>query len=158
MVDLEMLVERPEPGVHVTSIGGMPAPLVPAGWSIAACLGESALLTKMNPRRRSRAELGGMCIEQGHLWAGNWIMLGLTFVGYRESVHLAWARDRRFWLSWSEARADIWTATGSVAEWIRYLGHWRSESFEPDVRRAMDHARSALRRLDPYFDGEFSKP
>lgn len=153
----DLAVEMHEEGrrAEVTAIGGFPAHMMPDSWSIETCLGESSLLTYMNPRGKSRAALGAQAIDKGHMWAGHWINLSITFWEHQRA-EIALARDKRFWISWSERSDYVFTATGSINEWTRYLAHHDDPSFSRFARAAMIDARDALIELDPYFRRVFS--
>lgn len=138
----------PQTGVYITAFGGRP---IKGDEDLLECLGESALLTYLNPKDKTRQELGHKCIQLGHDWAMHWCNVTLTFFGFRPEVQLAWARDKRFWLSWSERTEHVWSATGSCKDWIRYTNHGDDASFTPTVRQAMREARSCLATMSPYF-------
>lgn len=136
-------------GVWITAFGGRP---IRGDEDLLECLGESALLTYLNPKGRSRRDLGALCMNLGHDWCGHWVNLTLTFFGYLPAVQHAWTRDRRFWISWSEATDAVWSATGSIKDWKRYTSHSDDPSFCGEVRAAMRDARACLSTFSDYFD------
>ena len=159
-IDLEEVTSRWQEtgeltrGVFVTAFGGKPlSSMEEAREAFCLAMGESALLTYMNPLGRTRAEMSEKILRMGHDWAGNWINVTLTFFQYPAQVQTSFARDRRFWLSWSEVTNQVWSATASVKDWRRYTGHSDDKSFEKETRRAMRDARALLRLIDEsYFE------
>lgn len=135
-------------GVWLTAFGGRP---IRPDDDILTCLGESALLTRLNPKSKTRAELGALCLDLGHDWGGHWVTLTLTFFGYDPRVQQAWARDSRFRLSWSERTDEAWSATGSIKDWRRYTSFRADASFHAVVRSAMADALETLSTFSKYF-------
>lgn len=129
-------------------------------------LGLSAVLTHMNTSRLSLNELGDLCAGRQHDWAYNWMTLSLAFIGnldpeaddidiplQRLDAQMAFARDRRFWLSWPIGDlpygGDVFVATASVRDWMKVLSHADDTDFDRATRAAMRAAKDILDPLLP---------
>jgi hypothetical protein len=154
------------PHVSVVAIGGFPIKLVDGAltwcgspatagdlkYRIVDALGLSAVLTYTNKSEMSLQELGYLCLGKKHLWGAHWINVTLAFARYSLAVQMAFACDRRFYLSWpieKEITGLVFTATGGLKEWGDYLAHRDDKSFDSATREAMTEAFSQLKELLP---------
>lgn len=153
------------PEVAVVAVGGLPILLedgqhrllgiAATAESIAEQLkqglGLGAVLTYGNPRDKSLAELGELCLQKQHLWTAHVLSLTVVFDRCPLSVRNAFAFDRRFHLSWVERELHddpcTFTATGSLREWHRLSGYAEDESFRPEQRAWFAKAAALLAPL-----------
>lgn len=149
------------PAVSVTAIGGFP--IVSKNEQLQWCnnpvsidiirkfiheaVGESAILTYTNRKNKTREELADLCFTKNHLWGLNWINLTLTFAGWDTKVELALARDKRFWMSWPVEGGKVFSATGSLKDWIRYASKADDLSFDKDTREVMGEVERIISEL-----------
>lgn len=153
------------PEVAIVAVGGLPILLeggqhrllgmVATATSIAAQLkqglGLGAVLTYRNPRDKSLAELGELCLQRQHLWTAHVLSLTVAFDKCPLSVRNAFAFDRRFHLSWVERELTddpcTFTATGSLREWHRMISYASDDSFRPEQREWFAKAGALLAPL-----------
>lgn len=121
--------------------------------ALTKALGFSAELTYMNPHGRSLLELGEMCAERKHFWAYRWLTVGILMCGYGLSVELAFARDSRFLLGWSDidphAEPRAFIATAVLKDWIAFTAHASDCSFKAPERLAMSDCSAQLGMILP---------
>lgn len=118
---------------------------------IIRSLGVSGLLTFTNKSNLTMDELGQKCLELNHTWAFRWVNFTLAFAKFPLKVQLAFARDSRFYLGWTEEPNNsqaVFTVTGSLKDWKSYISHRTDASFDSDTRRAM---REASIILDEFY-------
>lgn len=154
------------PSVSLTAVGGFPFQLrddtfqwcgtsvneLSLKLNILKSVGTSALLTYVNKSEKTIEELGSLCLEKNHLWAYNWIMISITFARQPPQVEMAFARDSRFFMSWIVELTSIgkvFTATGSIKDWLRYVSHYDDKSFDVATRKAMIEAFELIKELLP---------
>lgn len=155
------------PTVSIAAIGGFP--VIQSGneltWCdgpatherierhLTAALGWSAVLTYTNKSGKSLAELGEMCRGKNHLWGLRWLNATLVFARQPLAAQLAFARDTRFYLSWTveeaEVTGQVFAATASLKEWGRYLARREDKSFDQATRAAMREAHLVLEAFLP---------
>jgi hypothetical protein len=112
---------------------------------IKEALGSSAVLTYTNKNNKPLNVLGDICSQRKHLWAYHWLNMTLTFASYPHSVELSFARDTRFFLSWPVIEnAKVFSATGSLHSWSKYLSNKRDMSFDAHTRGAMFDAYALI--------------
>lgn len=125
-----------EGGVH--RLLGIPATAATIADQLRRGLGLGAVLTYRNPRKKSLAELGALCLAEGHLWTAHVLTLTLVFDRCPLAVRNAFAFDRRFHLSWVEREVSAdpctFTATASLREWHRVIGYVDAPSFRAEER------------------------
>lgn len=156
------------PTASLTALGGFPFEKYPnntfiwCGHRLASdtdiqniikkALGLSAVLTYTNPKSRSLAGLGDLCLENKHFWALHWINIGITLARHTPAVELAFARDTRFMLTWpikSNPSGQVFTATAGIKEWMDYTAHRDDTSFDPATRAAMHQSYEIIKRIIP---------
>ena len=156
------------PSASLTAFGGFP--IVEAGpqggytWCenpinaaaiadyVRMALGHSALLTYTNKRAHSLDALGKICIQRQETWAYHWLMMTFLVTG-PAAVQLAIARDARFRLGWpvgnSPRLLSVFTASGSIDDWLKFSKHLRDGSFDPAVRDVMADIGNILKKVLP---------
>jgi hypothetical protein len=136
-------------GVH--RLLGIPATAASVADQLKRGLGLGAVLTYRNPRKKSLAELGALCLAEGHLWTAHVLTLTLVFDRCPLAVRNAFAFDRRFHLSWVEAEVNddpcTFTATASLREWHRVVGYADEASFRAEQRAWFAKVGALLRPL-----------
>ncbi len=141
------------PDLAIVAVGGLPIERHDEGYALfgrpidAARLrhelvrgiGLGAVLTYRNPKGRSLADLGELCLQRRHLWTAHVLSLTVVFGRAPLAVRNAFAFDRRFHLSWVQAEvADdpcTFTATGALREWARVIAYADDPSFSETPRQ-----------------------
>jgi hypothetical protein len=138
-----------EDGAH--RLLGMVATPAAIAEQLVRGLGLGAVLTYRNPKHKSLRQLGELCLQQGHLWTAHVLSLTVAFDRCPLAVRNAFAFDRRFHLSWveREVHADpcTFTATASLREWQRIIGHADDASFRAEPRAWFAKVGALLRPL-----------
>lgn len=117
---------------------------------IANGLGASGMLTHMNPNNKSLEGLGSICKKYNHTWAYNWMTLSILFCGYGLEADLAYSRDSRFFMSWTEGVVGLaFMATASLKDWLRFSSKRHSPDFPASVRHAMSDSGKLLGQICP---------
>jgi len=154
------------PPVAMSALGGFPfvlkdgellwvgAPVTTARLQahVLEALGASAVLTFTNRRARTLQDLGSICKDRKHLWGLHWISMTLVFARHAVAVELAFARDTRFRMGWPVEEVpshQVFSATGSLKDWMTYLAHHEDTSFDPATRNAMCLALPILKEVLP---------
>ena len=157
------------PPVSIVGIGGFPikengdlftligAEITPDSFrtNIVDALGQSAILTFLNPRNRKREEFGERCLKDDHLWALNAIPITLCFSGYSSFVEMSFGRDGSFMKgqSWVESSIEtgprIFTVNGSVKDWLKYCKYRNDFSFKEEMRSCLKETFLVLNWLCP---------
>ena len=158
------------PGCYIVGVGGFPVLHGKKGFQwcgkridsgcvrifMYEALGLSAELTYMNKSRFPLGELGSICAKRGHDWAYRWVTLSLLFSGYDLATELAFTRDTRFYLSWPILPTEnlgvnprVFMVSGSLRDWIKFLGNRESKDFGKSIRQAMADAWSILEQIVP---------
>lgn len=144
------IVDRGELGLQWC---GAPATQEALCSGVLDALGHSAVLTYMNPHGRTLAELGAMCAERHHAWAYRWLTAGILLCGHDLSVELAFARDSRFMLSWTEVDPHVepraFVATATLKDWLAFTAHATDCSFGGAIRAAMRECAEQLALIVP---------
>ena len=118
-------------------------------------LGLSAVLTYTNKKGHSLEALGRICADRNETWAYHWVTVTLVFSRFSPAVHLAFARDTRFKLGWAVEKEytgklfGVWTASGTVSDWLKYTAKWNDMSFDAQTREAMSEAYDLIRGILP---------
>lgn len=150
------------PDVAIVAVGGLAVQRTEAGYQLFGApltierlrselrrgLGLGAVLTYRNPNGKSLDELAEVCIDRGHFWTAHVLSLTLVFARSPLEVRNAFAFDRRFHLSWTEAEVRCesctFTATGSGREWARIMGYADDASFSETQRAWFEKAATIL--------------
>lgn len=140
------------PDVAIVAVGGLPVRRVGDQYELFGAaltpdslrtelrrgLGLGAVLTYRNPKNKSLDELAELCVDNEHFWTAHVLSLTLVFARCPLTVRNAFAFDRRFHLSWTEAEVRTefctFTATGSAREWTRFIAYAQNSSFNADQR------------------------
>lgn len=121
---------------------------------IEEALGLSAVLTYANKGHKSLQELSSICHTGKHYWAMHWINLSIIFPGCGSKTEIAFARDRRFYLSWpilaDRYESDLFVATAGIKEWLDFTKHADSPDFDTNTKYAMMCAREIILKFFPY--------
>lgn len=164
-------LDRGLPPVSIVGIGGFPilgkegaftllgAPISPERLrsGLIEALGQSAILTYLNPKHRSLEEMGERCLKDGHTWALHALPITLCFAGHPAFVEMSFNRDGSFMQggSWVEApvidatNGRIFTMHGSIKAWKRYLGYRNDPGFMKPQREALSQAWEVMNWLLP---------
>jgi hypothetical protein len=126
-------------------------------------LGFGSVLTRLS--HQSLEAHADNALVREHDWALHGIRATLCFARCPGRVELAFARDRRFHLSWVEfsrneaADLHLFTASASLKDWRAFLGHRSGRNFQYNVRLWMELAHEHVRVLLPaYFDADPDGP
>jgi len=120
---------------------------------IVDALGQSAILTYLNPKNRTREEFGERCLKDDHLWALNAIPISICFAGYSPFVELSFGRDGSFMKgeSWVESSIEsgprIFTVNGSIKTWQKYTKYRNDPSFREEMRNCLKEVFFVLNGL-----------
>lgn len=123
--------------------------------NLMEALGLSAVMTYTNKNRRSLYDLGEICTGRDETWAYHWVTLTLVISGFSPQVQLSFARDTRFKLGWavtkefSPSTLEVFTATATLKDWLKYTAKHSDGSFDLPTRAAMLRANMLLKGLLP---------
>ena len=157
------------PGVALCGLGGFPFVREHGGlmWCglyvtpemlqvhVQQALGLSAVLTYANKKNHSLDALGKICVERKETWAYHWVTATFAFAHQAPAVHLAFAHDTRFKMGWAVQKEgpgtlfDVWTASASLKDWIRFTSKKDDPSFDAATRAAMAKAYDLLQGILP---------
>jgi len=108
-------------------------------FAIRETIGMGSLLCWGNPNGKTLVEFGDEALEQRELWAARTYYVTLFFYDVHHNIHLAFAHDRRFHLSWPERNLPFtyFTAQGSVYDWYKFLQHKDDQGFKEKQRQLL---------------------
>lgn len=142
-------------GVYLYAIGGFPIKKSDDGFTyfnnkidvdfiqtnLKEAIGLSGIMTFMNKSNLTLLELGNICNNLSHLWCLNWIELSfLISVPNSKEVELSLLRDKHFYESWTVGKNNneiIFTMTGSIKDFKKFISNKNDESFDIPTRNFM---------------------
>lgn len=142
-----------EDGIYMVSYGGTPISIegdfIKHGNSIVDrpfyfsdlvinALGTSAILTYDNKSNLTIMELGTKCKQLGHVWAYNWLTVGILLKGQPPKVEKAFLRDTNFYQSWNLLYDNVYVMNGTLKSFRYFCMNRDDKSFDKDTRNAMN--------------------
>lgn len=116
-------------------------------------LGLSATLTYMNKANHWIGTLGRICANRDHDWGMHWMSASLIFSDVPLHVELAFARDKRFFLSWPVTKTigerRVFMASASLKDWAKFVSNAKDPDFDEPTRIAMGLAQMRLAAILP---------
>ncbi len=111
--------------------------------------GLAAALTYMNRSDKTFRELGQLSVDRDHLWAAQWLVVDLLFVGYGAKAEMALLRDCQVKTSWpvDGERGRVFMGHGTLAAWRYFTSHRDDRSFDEGARELMRDAWLTVNRL-----------